>query len=104
MQPNDCKGGNLSSPAMAREATRVRPLKDTVILYADDSIETARAKEFLEAAGVFPFVTDGPVEPLQRKPLVIYGGGYYQGLHEIRGLLDLLEFWSNQPIARTIFK
>jgi hypothetical protein len=88
----------------ATQRPRIRPLKDPLILYVNDTIESELAKEYIEAAGITPFITDGPVEPLERKPLVIHGGGFYQGLDEIKGLLNLLEFWSNQPIERSVFK
>ncbi len=82
---------------------KVRPLKDPVILYVDRSGESDRAKKLLEKAGITPFVTEGSVEPLQRKPLVVYGGGVYQGFQEILSLLRLLQFWSGQPMRRDIF-
>ena len=88
-------------------ATRhIRPLKDRLVLYVDESAESNQAKDLLQSVGISPYVTDGPVEPLDRKPLVIYSGGYYSGLAEIKELVDLLGFWNDQPSRenRTVFK
>lgn len=84
----------------------VRPLKDPVILYVDDGGESQNAKSLFENAGVRCVLSDGPVEPLQFKPLAIYLGGTYQGIGEIRGLIDLLMFWSKQSplIQRDLFQ
>lgn len=78
-------------------AIRIRPLKDQVILYVDESAESREAEQLLCSVGITPFVTNGAVGPLDRKPLVIYHGGFYRGMQEIKGLVDLLRFWSNQP-------
>jgi hypothetical protein len=85
---------------------RIRPLKGPVILYVDDSTESSQAKKLLGSVGISPFVTNGPVEPLDTKPLVIYHGGFYRGLNEIRGLVNLLHFWSAQSFDenQTIFR
>ncbi len=84
--------------------SRIRPLRDQLILYVDNTRESREAQELIEEAGLDPYITYAPVGPLQRKPLILYGGGVYQRLQEIRGLLALLEFWSNQPIKRSIFR
>ncbi len=73
----------------------ILPLKDPVILYIDDNAESRQAQELLAASGIRPFVTDGAVEPLQRKPLLLHHGSY-QGLDEIRNWLSLLAFWSRE--------
>ena len=83
---------------------RVPTLKDPVILYADGSSESDAAKALLKDAGISPFVTEGRVEPLERKPLVLYNGGTYQGIDEIRSLLQLLSFWVSQPVCSLVFK
>lgn len=85
--------GSKCMPAIAQ----IRPLKDRLILYVDETAESSQAKELLRSVGISPYVTDGPVEPLDRKPLVIYHGGFYRGLNEIQELVDLLGFWNQQP-------
>jgi hypothetical protein len=65
----------------------IRPLRHRLILYRDDSTESRRAELRIKREGISPVVTTGPVEPLQRKPLVIYEGGIYEGLNEIVELL-----------------
>ena len=87
-------------------AIRIRPLKDQVILYVDESPESREAVQLLYSVGISPFVTNGAVGPLDRKPLVIYHGGFYRGMQEIKGLVDLLGFWSNQPAGenQTVFR
>lgn len=82
----------------------IPPLKDPVILYIDKSKESRKAKTLLKKAGIRAFVTEGKVEPLERKPLVLYNGGTYQGLDEIRSLLRLLSFWTGQPVCTLVFK
>lgn len=79
------------------------PLRNPLILYTDDSSESREAQTLLESVGISPFLIHDPVEPGQRNPLVIYTGGEYQGLERIRGLVNLLEFWSTQPIDHRIF-
>jgi hypothetical protein len=86
------------------EQIKLRPLKDPLVLYADRSRESREAEKLLRAAGISPFLADRAVEPLQKKPLVVYGGGVYQGLDEIVGLLRLLQFWSEQSIRRDVFR
>ena len=78
-------------------------LKDPMLLYLDDRSESHQAKELIESTGLTPFVTYDPVDPLQRKPLVLYSGGTYQGVDEIQGLLSLLTFWSQQGVQRGVF-
>lgn len=91
--------GSVSSP-------QIRPLKDHLFLYVDDTTESRQAEQLLHSVGISPFVTDGSVGPLDRKPLVIYHGGFYRGLQEIRGLVDLLGFWSSQSSRenQTVFR
>lgn len=73
---------------------KLPPLRDVVILYVDNRPESRQAQELLRIAGITPFVTDGPVEPLERKPLLLYNGGRYQGSQSIYEWLKLLEHWS----------
>ena len=85
---------------------RIRPLKNPLILYVDDTTESRQAEQLLHSVGISPFVTDGAVGPLDRTPLVIYHGGFYRGLQEIKALVDLLGFWSKQSRRenQTIFR
>lgn len=76
----------------------VGALKSPITLYVDDSYESSRARECLEVAGVTAYITDGPIEPLERKPLAIYRGGIYQGLTEIESLLTSLAFWRAEGV------
>lgn len=85
------------------EIGKVRPLKDHVILYVDESLNSHSAVELLKNVGIKPYITNGTVEPFEEKPLAIYAGGIYQGLEDIRGLVSLLSFWSAQSIDRSLF-
>jgi len=98
------KSVNVRHTAQPAHKPRIRPLIDPVILYVDKKAESKRAKSLLEQAGIEPFVTEGPVGALKRKPLALWCGGKYQGLDKICGLVSLLEFWSAQDIERGIFK
>ena len=84
----------------------IRELKNRVILYIDDTTESQKAQELLRSVGVSADVTDGPVGPLDKKPLVIYQGGFYNGLQEIKQLVDLWQFWNEQPSQenRAVFR
>jgi hypothetical protein len=83
--------------------TKIRALRDPLLLCLDKSPESAQVKKLLEVAGVSHQLTDCRLEPLQRKPLVLFGAGIYQGLEQVQGLVRLLAFWSSQPIEREIF-
>ena len=85
---------------------RIPPLLDPVILYVNKGRESKRAKTLLEYVGIEPFITDGPVRQLQKKPLALWCGGVYQGLDKIRGLISFLESWSTKDIKleRPLFK
>ncbi len=74
------KGSDEVNPSTSTAAqSPIRPLRGLVILYVDHSRESRAAKELLQSSGISPFVTDGPVEPLDRKPMVIFHGGFYRG-------------------------
>ncbi|MBW2063368.1 MAG: hypothetical protein JRJ03_00405 [Deltaproteobacteria bacterium] len=83
---------------------KIPALKDPIILYMNNSEESQKAEAMLKEAGISPYVTTGRVEPLERKPLVLYGGGIYQGLNEIRSLIHLLAFWVTQPSCTLVFR
>jgi hypothetical protein len=83
--------------------TKIRPLKNSVVLYIDNSPMSRKAKEVLSQAGISASITNGRVEPFQRKPLVLYCGGTYQGLKEIHGLVNLLKFWSEHSAESKFF-
>jgi len=104
-ESNPNRGRTMLTPSGSASG-RIRPLKDHLILYVDESNESREAEELLQSVGISPFVTDGAVGPFDTKPLVIYHGGFYRGLSEIRGLVNLLHFWSNQPLEqnRTVFR
>ena len=84
--------------------SKLPPLKDPVILYIDDSSESRKAKTLLKKAGISPFLANGRVGPFERKPLLLYNGGTYQGLNEIRSLLRLLKFWTKHPVSSLVFQ
>ncbi len=96
----------MSIGGVVTARARIRPLKGRIILYVDGTKESRQAKQLLDSAGITTFVVDGPVEPLDRKPLLIYHGGFYRGLNEIQDLLGLLEFWSNHStfVDRAVFR
>ena len=79
------------------------PLLGSVILYADDSPESAAVQSLLAQAGIHPFVTDGIVEPLQRKPLILFWGGCFQGVSGCEGLLRLLRHWHAWGLRNGVF-
>jgi len=83
---------------------KIPALKDPVILYVDTSTESLKVKTLLEEAGISPYLTTGQVGPLERRPLVLYDGGIYQGLDEIRSLIHLLDFWTGQPTCSLVFQ
>jgi hypothetical protein len=83
---------------------RVRPLQDPVLVFVDDTAESSEAKQTLLDVGIDPLFTDDPVEPYQRKPLLLFRGAFIQGLPAIRAFVHLLEFWSSQPIQRSVFR
>jgi hypothetical protein len=90
---------------MGKKVPQILPLKDIVFLYVDSREESRKAVKLLKKAGISPFITKGSVGPLERKPLVQFNGGTYQGLKEIRELLELLAFWSKMhPDWDSIFK
>jgi len=82
---------------------QLRPLKDPIVLYIDDSPESQQAEELFKQTGIQPVITTGPVESFERKPLALYGGGTYEGFDEIRGLIDLLRFWSQETETSDVF-
>jgi hypothetical protein len=86
-----------------RRIPKIPALKDPIILYIDNAPESRKAKALLEKSGLSPFLETGRVEPSQKKPLVLYNGGIYQGLSEIQSLLRLLSFWTEQPVCSLVF-
>lgn len=96
---------NGASNADKDKVYNIRPLRESPILFVDSSEESKKVETLLKTAGLDVITMDGQVEPWERKPLLLFNGGYYEGLDSIRELLELLEFWSSQEplIQRTLF-
>src|SRR5882724_11579800 len=88
--PESSGGLKMHIEQQPSSGPHIRPLREPITIYVDDSSESASAKRVLGEVGAHIVPTSGPVEPLNRKPLAIYLGGVYQGLEEITGLRDLL--------------
>lgn len=88
---------------MASTTQKIRPLSETVFLYVDDSPESEAAVQLLQEANVTPlYITQGPVGPTERKPILI--PGRHQGLEEIRDWLALFYHWSDTAPNSPVFK
>jgi hypothetical protein len=84
---------------------RLAPLREPLLLYLDHSKTSTQVKRLLAQAGVTFEQSYGRVGPVQRKPLVLHGGGTYEGLKQIRALVELLHFWHQHPLfAKEVFQ
>lgn len=84
---------------------KIRPLKEPLLVFADESRESRKVLKLLDAAGVVYVVSSGAVEPWQRKPLVLFHTSIYEGFSDVEGLLRFLSFRSGQQtIEWGIFK
>lgn len=89
-----------------RESSRIRPLKDTVTLYVNDSDESKEAEKLIRAAGISVDLIDnyrGHIDPYEQFPILIWRGAGFEGIDKIRSFLRLLTHWSRQPNVRDVF-
>ena len=82
---------------------RIPRLREPIVLYVDDSVESRQAETLLRSSGLEPFITEGQTEPLHRKPLLVFSGACYQGVPAITGLLHLIVHWRRRGIAQDLF-
>lgn len=85
----------LEGHITVEEKTRIPSLRRWVFLYSDSSVASDQMREILTREGItFWEAFDGPIEPFEKKPLILYMGGTHEGVEGLKDFLDELRHWA----------
>ncbi|MBI4093394.1 hypothetical protein HY417_00365 [Candidatus Kaiserbacteria bacterium] len=91
-------------------SNQIPPLAQPVVLYCDETAESAKAAAVLDGLWMEkkqqPFPLDWSRPQMRvRRPAAVFDGGIWEGLDEIQALLVALRYWAEDAERRpNLFK